>query len=221
MPTLAGIDVHVVTGQDQHKAPEHGVQYIRGKTQVSAYIESQTGQPFKVSVQPSYPFYSYEKESTHTYGTRIPAAGRFGLLASIYIDGRSKPEMRRVIYLDPKHQDFTPLAVSLKGRVATDANGNPIRLAWVFEDAWGLETVFGRMAVDRGTVRGGDDTRSKMGLIRVVLERVKPIGVVAGFQPNPMDTEGRDASMGEVDREITHTTGYRNLSLDVTELMVD
>ncbi|KAL9111006.1 MAG: hypothetical protein Q9187_007979 [Circinaria calcarea] len=206
MPTLAGIDVRVLTGQDHYKFEEYGVRYIRGKTQVSAYIESQTGSRFVVGIKPHHPYHTYEKSSARTYSTKLPAAGRFDFLASIYIDGRAKPEMRRVIYLDPKHPKFDSGLVYLNGRLATDVNGNPIRQPWVFEDAWGLETVFGRMKVEEPR-QGGAVARGKPGQIYIVLERINPVGAVTAYKPNPQDIEGKDSGVDRVDEDVTHTTG--------------
>ena len=117
--------------------------------------------------------------------------------------------MRRVIYLDPKHPQFDGGILYLNGRASTDVNGNAVRLPWVFEDAWGLYRVFGRMNVAAGgVVRGDDGAKGKPGLIQVVIERIQPLGVLEGYMPNQQDAEGRDLGMGDVEEDVTHVTGY-------------
>ena len=91
--------------------------------------------------------------------TKFPSPP-FDLTASVYIDGRSKPECRQVIYLDPSHPKYDPAGFVFKGRwVAPPGDsGNKTRRGipdavphigirdWVFTDV-GIDVLMSRMGM--------------------------------------------------------------------------
>ena len=84
----------------------------------------------------------------------------FDLTASVYIDGRAKPECRQVIYLDPAHPKYNPEGFVFRGRWITppsSTGGNSTSVVsgppptpavgirnWVFTDV-GIEVMMSRM----------------------------------------------------------------------------
>ncbi|TKA74199.1 hypothetical protein B0A49_06223 [Cryomyces minteri] len=115
----------------------------------------------------------------------------FDLLASMYLDGRQRPERRKIIYLDPLHPEFAR-KVEFNTRWMEDKNGNLRKCAWFFKDV-GIETMFDKLVLSKQgegadlakedeedllsamNLTGLEDNGVKMqlGQIVVVLERIR------------------------------------------------
>lgn len=65
MPQLRDITVRVTDG-DGHDLEEWGVRTIHGKKLVSAYIQSTTDMPFRISVRPQIPYVDGQQRSEHS-----------------------------------------------------------------------------------------------------------------------------------------------------------
>lgn len=208
MPSIRDVAVHV-TDADGRELSEWGVQTFRRNNTVSCYIESKTGMPFRVSLQPKIPYIAYDKPSGHGYNTRhrgedepgrfqVPdewvdkvesgdegtssrvgasfsekwkkqkhKAGppvrctpievdhneipppNFHLIAALYLDGRTKPERRVILYLNPKDPDFAKPSglVTFKYRQVEGRDGQLRNFAWHFAEV-GIETLFDRMVLE-------------------------------------------------------------------------
>ena len=82
MPQLEDINVRVTVGgvddegnSTQRPLEEWGVHRMKGKKKISAYIESETGKSFQVSIQPKIPYPS-KGVAAHEYYTRERARAR-------------------------------------------------------------------------------------------------------------------------------------------------
>lgn len=78
----------------------------------------------------------------------------FHLLATLYLDGRSKPERSTVVYLDPSNPDFPPHYYSrafgetmMRSRWVQGDDGTIRQHRWVFKDI-GIETLFDKLQLD-------------------------------------------------------------------------
>ena len=166
-----------------------------------------------------------------------PSPPDFDFLASLYIDGRKKPERRTIVYLDPRNPDFeVPHGkVRFKSRYVQDRNGGMKAHAWVFKDV-GIEASFGKLLVSKheqedrdleepvedALVKGLNSTildaeagsytqaTAKVGQIIVTLQRVKlgKKSLDLDYRPKHREGEEDDFDMDDIERDITHTTGY-------------
>ena len=135
---LRGLDVRV-TDSDGNPLREWGIQRLRpreGAHKISAYVQSETGVQFQISVQPRIPFIDCDEQDLQSPDRR-PRAGseglqedsrqptergfhsspmrgrerqrgppKFSFLVSLYLDGRSDPERRIIAYIDPADPNF-------------------------------------------------------------------------------------------------------------------
>ncbi|KAI9791656.1 MAG: hypothetical protein M1835_000207 [Candelina submexicana] len=179
------------------------------------------------------------RTSTSSIATRnfkkVPAP-EFHLLASLYIDGRSKPERRVVVYLDPEDDDFNAPEgkVSFKSRWVQGRDGRLQEHTWLFKDV-GIETVFDKMLISGK--RSASDTiykrdeedliaamnctdiegegidknqKVKAGQIVVTLQRIK-LGEKwedRHYRAGHKEGEGEDVDMEGAEKDVTHTTGF-------------
>ncbi|KAL8721044.1 MAG: hypothetical protein Q9225_002188 [Loekoesia sp. 1 TL-2023] len=156
----------------------------------------------------------------------------FSFLATLYLDGRKKPERRIVVYLDPNDADFTHPRGEVKFRCrCVQAQDRSLKeQAWVFKDV-GIETVFQKIALcDRtddlqdsedvlvnalnNSKLGGErveaaEERGTIGQIVVELERVS-----LGKKYNERDYRAKhyegdkdDVDMDGVNQDVAHHTG--------------
>ncbi|KAL8862095.1 MAG: hypothetical protein Q9178_001550 [Gyalolechia marmorata] len=146
----------------------------------------------------------------------------FALIATLYLDGRGKPERRIVVYLDPNDEDFNRPdgLVKFKCRCVQGRDGVLKEHAWVFKDI-GIETMFNQIALredGKDALEPLDllvdalnsselsdeharttDESGKIGQIVVVLERVVLGKKYKDYQFRPKHIEGDrdDVDMGE------------------------
>ncbi|MCJ1468417.1 hypothetical protein MMC07_007045 [Pseudocyphellaria aurata] len=162
----------------------------------------------------------------------------FNLLASLFLDGRQKPERKIVVYLDIHDEDFAypDGRVAFKSRWVQGNDGNLKEHCWVFKDV-GIETAFDKMlisgdekyaeileeedemdmiasmkATGLGAEKNLEEDNSNVGQILVVIERV-----VLGrkwqdnhYRPKHKEGEAEDVDMAGVKNDITHTTGLEH-----------
>ncbi|KAL8954090.1 MAG: hypothetical protein Q9222_000069 [Ikaeria aurantiellina] len=214
MPYLRGLTVHV-TDEGGNDLKEWGVQTLRGN-KVSAYIESTTNLPFRISVLPKLLYSGSDEQQaledgcndpmpeemddvcikkeglnetskwkppstqhrSHDYGVKTYLTQRlrksdhsvaslpvrpferssrvkvppYEFLASLYLDGRKKPEKRIIVYLDPHHEDFASPdgLVYFKHRFIQGRDGLLREQGWVFK-AVGIEAAFKKIALHDST----------------------------------------------------------------------
>jgi hypothetical protein len=79
----------------------------------------------------------------------------FDLIADVYIDGRTKPEVRSYVYLNPTNRHYSRSGITPKGRRLRlpGKKGEPVRrctLDWIFTDV-GIEVLLERMVVEDST----------------------------------------------------------------------
>lgn len=230
---------------------------------VSAHIQATTGAQFQVSIQPTIPFIdgdhcysgsisesedrstSQQQLNKHRKGAlslsspirpsrdynQVPD---YAFLASLFIDGRTIPEHRLMVYLDESDRDFAhPWGkVSFKHRRVQERDGTTSEHAWVFKEK-AIETRFDRLilsanpnndeevseentivkAMEHSGV-GSEDHPSagkhKVGQIVVELRRVI-VGVKRldrNYRPKHQAGRDDDIEMAEVEPDITHATGF-------------
>ena len=159
----------------------------------------------------------------------------FDLLASLYLDGRHKPERRVIVYLDPAHDDFPwpDGKVRFKARWVRGEDGSVEEHAWVFKDV-GIETVFDKLMIAEshnhapsanqvdedamiaainatGIGCEGDiknEEKSSVGQIVVVVERIV-LGAKwkeENYCPKHRNVQDDDIKMEDLGTGITHTT---------------
>ncbi|KAL9026398.1 MAG: hypothetical protein Q9196_004931 [Gyalolechia fulgens] len=155
----------------------------------------------------------------------------FSFLATLYLDGRIKPERTLIVYLDPNDDDFSHPngEVMFKCRHVQGENGSVNEQAWVFKEI-GIETVFEKIALrDRAedlldpedvlvnafndSKLGGersqvDEERGKVGQIVIELERVSLGKKYRDRNYRAMHSEGDmdDVDMEGGSQEVAHTT---------------
>jgi hypothetical protein len=88
----------------------------------------------------------------------------FDLIAEVFIDGRTKPEIRSVVYLDPSNFYYSKRGMVLKGRRvrAPSKKGELVKTCihdWVFKDV-GIEVLLERMGVEDSIDDDGNETRA-------------------------------------------------------------
>lgn len=176
---------------------------------------------------------SYEWDSRDcNHKSPVRRAPRFHLLATIHIDGRTKYERRVIIYLDPRHRNFSEPdgKVWLTSRWSRADDGTIMMHKWVFKDV-GIESMFDKLLLS-GDVKeeeankededaiinamnslgtkeeDGDEEEAKVGVIRIILHRIK-VGYEyddRDFNPPYREDEGDDVDMADANK-VTHTTG--------------
>lgn len=155
----------------------------------------------------------------------------FSLLATLYVDGRKKPERKIIVWLDPASDDFNQPdgLVQFKSRLVQGRDGALEEKAWVFKEV-GIETVFNKIALrdsDRSAKPEdlivdamnasdlnherfeGIEDRGKVGQIVVELERItvgKPF-YQKRWRPRHREGDDEDVSMGGIDYDVAHKTG--------------
>ena len=219
----------------QHSLSSPVMKHIKQEPNDDDYLHSLSSPVTKhIKREPEYDRQSFSKPfGRSTIHTPPPP---FHLLASLYLDGRTKPERKVVIYLDPDDEDFSRPhgIVNLKTRWVRGTDGSLKEHGWVFRDV-GIETVFDRMliagAFDKSKMNKQDEDdivdamnsaylaehgdpvneeASKVGQIIVKVERVK-LGEKwsdPDFRPKHREGEGEDVDMDGATRDITHTAGY-------------
>ncbi|KAL8781400.1 MAG: hypothetical protein Q9203_001490 [Teloschistes exilis] len=157
----------------------------------------------------------------------------FSFLATLYLDGRKKPERRSVVYLDSQHEDFSQPdgRIQFKSRLVQLHDGRLEEKAWVFKEL-GIETVFNKIAlrdsskdvmepedqlVDAmGKSLIGDkelevaEGRRKVGQIVVELHRItlgRPY-YEPRYRASHRDGENEDVDMEGLTTDAAHTTGF-------------
>lgn len=170
--------------------------------------------------------------ATPSYYSPLP----FHLLASLFLDGRRKPERKLIVYLDPADDDFAQPdgKVTFKSRWVQGKDESFKEHSWVFKDV-GIETVFDRMLIGGGTncvkireehdedamvdamrttglgvEKNIEEDKNNIGQILVLIERVVLGRKWRDHHYRPKHQEGEDAEdvdMAGVKNEITHTTG--------------
>lgn len=166
MPSIGDITVQVT---DNHGVPlqEWGVQHLRSSprhTKVSAYIQSTTDTAFRIILDVNIPYTEHDAEeaivtsmsdsgsSSNRSRSVTPPPPPFDLLATLYLDGRKKPERKVIVYLDPRYEDFKPgpghrtSRQTMRHRWVRGNDGKIQEHAWVFKDI-GIETILARMGL--------------------------------------------------------------------------
>jgi hypothetical protein len=77
MPEIRDITVRV-TSSEGVELPEWGVHSFRRNHKASAYIQSKTDMPFRVSITPKIPYVAADVASAHVYETRRRGSDRPG-----------------------------------------------------------------------------------------------------------------------------------------------
>ncbi|KAI9828225.1 MAG: hypothetical protein M1819_004581 [Sarea resinae] len=166
----------------------------------------------------------------------------FHLLASLYLDGREKPERKLIIYLDPEDEEFNEPdgMVVFKTRWVEGKDGKLREHVWLFQDV-GIEASFDKMLISAAhssagdmlaqdedelieamnfsaSLKEGEKTNvetSKAGQIVVKLERIQ-LGTKStdhNFRAKHKEGELDDVDMAGAEKDITHTTGFGQTSL--------
>ncbi|KAL8872648.1 MAG: hypothetical protein Q9174_001761 [Haloplaca sp. 1 TL-2023] len=167
----------------------------------------------------------------------LPASteSSYAFLATLYIDGRTKPERKLVVWLDPSGQDFNQPdgLVHFKSRLVQGQDGTLEEQAWVFKDV-GIEAVFDKIALQDGRQppaepedvlvdafnasgfglerTAGVDEQGKVGKIVVELEKIrvgKPF-YEKGWRPKHQEEEEEDVNMEDVNQDVAHKTGLKH-----------
>jgi hypothetical protein len=165
---------------------------------------------------------------------RHPDAPPYDLLASIYLDGREKPERQSIIYLDPYDLDYADSSegeIKMSTRLYQSRDGQMRELSWVFQDV-GIEAMFDKLQLggedsnrmgqdEEDLVKAMNSTnlqdasdfqkeRRKPGQIVVTIERIVTVAKYRDpqFRPSHTEDEMMDVSMEGADKTITHTAGY-------------
>ncbi|KAL8970411.1 MAG: hypothetical protein Q9183_001536 [Haloplaca sp. 2 TL-2023] len=167
----------------------------------------------------------------------LPASteSSFSFLATLYIDGRTKPERKLVVWLDPSSPDFNQPdgLVHFKSRLVQRQDGTVEEQAWVFKDV-GIETVFDKIALQDGGQPAaeledvlvnafnssglglehtpGVDDHGKVGQIVVEVEkvRVEQPFYQKCWRPKHQEGEEEDVNMEGVNQDVAHKTGLKH-----------
>jgi len=186
MPTLRGITVQVIT-EPEEPLQEWGVQQFPKSNTVSCYIKSSAGVRFEIALRPEIPYHSgfykdfehqarpgrsgHRRSSDRYYISIPPVNGSprertarvpdFHLIASLYLDGRSKPERRAIIYLDPNANEFRQPdgRAHLKTRWVEALDGSLREHSWYFSEVK-METLFDQLFLDKSTNNPSDQMSS-------------------------------------------------------------
>lgn len=167
----------------------------------------------------------------YNHKSPVRRAPRFHLLATIHIDGRTKYERRVIIYLDPRHRNFSEPdgKVWLTSRWSRADDGTIMMHKWVFKNV-GIESMFDKLLLSGdvkeeeankededaiinamnslGTKEEDGDEEAEVGVIRIILHRIK-VGYEyddRDFNPSYREDEGADVDMADANK-VTHTMG--------------
>lgn len=175
-----------------------------------------------------------KEQPSHRYAANPP----FDLLASLYLDGRQKPERRAIVYLDPKYHDFPQPdgKIRFRARWTQGENGTLVEHAWVFKDVR-IENVFDKLSISKSRNRVNkanhlddddamiaamnatelgvennikNDEKCSIGQIVIVVQRII-VGVKwsnENYRPEHRGGEADDVNMDDLSDEITHTAKY-------------
>ncbi|KAL8683221.1 MAG: hypothetical protein Q9186_000833 [Xanthomendoza sp. 1 TL-2023] len=211
------------------KPSSTGRTYSRGGSLHGASSYRSQRRPYKTERPP--PSHEFHRKSS--YEEDHPP---FTFLATLYLDGRKKPERKIVVYLDPNDKDFDQPTgqVSFKCRCVQGRDGLMREQAWVFKDV-GIETIFDKIALRDGSRKtmeqedvivdamknselgerqvGTCEEGGKIGQIVVELERV-----ILGkkyhernYRPKHYEDDQDDVNMEGVGHDVVHTTGFEHL----------
>ncbi|KAI9737773.1 MAG: hypothetical protein M1834_009141 [Cirrosporium novae-zelandiae] len=158
----------------------------------------------------------------------------FHFLAMIYLDGRSIPERRYVIYLDPEDEDFR-LQTTLRGRLTCNPDGKIVEYSWHFQDV-GVETVFDKLIISgepkssnfiiqeeekllsamKKVVMGATNPHAEEGNPQPGQIVIKLRRVILGEKGADPDFKGahemgknEDVNMKNAGDNVSHTTGFK------------
>ncbi|KAL8843318.1 MAG: hypothetical protein Q9170_000176 [Blastenia crenularia] len=164
------------------------------------------------------------------------AAPPFSFLASLYLDGRKKPERRIVVYLDPNDDDFNRPSgqVKFKCRCVQGRDGFLKEQAWIFRDV-GIETIFEKIALhdDATELQDPEDVlvdalctsklsgehteateeRGKVGQIVVELSRIT-LGKTfkeRNYRAKHYEGDEDDMHTEGLSQDVAHTTAFKHL----------
>ncbi|KAL8694694.1 MAG: hypothetical protein Q9218_000705 [Villophora microphyllina] len=161
-----------------------------------------------------------------------PSPSSFSLLATLYLDGRKKPERRSVVYLDPDHEDFNQPdgRIQFKSRLVQRHDGLLEERAWVFKEL-GIETVFNKIGLlddTKGLVEPDDQLVNAMGNSTIgnkdleIIEEPGKVGQIVvelhritlgrpyyepQYRASHLDGENEDVDMEGLTNDTAHATG--------------
>ncbi|KAL6718866.1 hypothetical protein ACLMJK_003100 [Lecanora helva] len=162
----------------------------------------------------------------------------YSLLASLYIDGRSTPERRVIVYLDPSDCDFNR-KVLIKHRWVKTKDGTLEEHAWVFKEK-AIETVFDKLMISCNQARseGRDEDAIIEAMQSAQLEDSELFGdegkqvgqiivefrrVVLGkkhydndYHTKFHEDQSESVNLDGAKQEITHATGFSATSTGPT-----
>ncbi|MCJ1404381.1 hypothetical protein MMC11_007606 [Xylographa trunciseda] len=164
----------------------------------------------------------------------------FDLLASLYLDGRKKPEHRVIIHLDPDNEYFESSGCSeINSRWVQDKDGNINEQSWIFQDV-GIETLFDKMLIAgdsnitpvaegneaelvdafhtiylNGDGDSGRGEKSMVGQILVTIDRIKlgKTWISTKYRAKHKEHKTEEVDMTYAGKDITHTTGFTHKKL--------
>ena len=157
---------------------------------------------------------------------------RYSLLATFYLDGRSKPERRIIVYTDPADKGFNaPYGkVCFGHRWIQSRKGSITEHAWVFKEK-AIESVFDRLMISNPQVHSKDsdentiaeaieasaidrdewlrDEKSQIGQIVVEVKRVTPgeKRYDSNYRSKHQEDLDEDIDVDEAKPDVTHATG--------------
>ena len=170
----------------------------------------------------------------------------YSFLASLYLDGRSRPERRVIVYTDPADPDFNAPSgkVSFRHRWVSSRDGSIAEHAWVFKEN-AIENVLDRLtlagsecgleemgaeeitaALEHSGLASADDScaeKNKVGQIVLEIRRVV-LGTKtydANYRSKHREGQDDDIDMNGINSNITHAAGFLyNKKLAPTTLRV-
>lgn len=179
MPSHRGVTCNVKT--DNGIVKEWGVNHLKGGTSSSCFIVAETGARFRIHLKPELPFdYAHWRDcdgtseseasssnsgsgasSKHSSTSSISSSRwlrsnsetppPFHLLATVYLDGRKRPERRSIVYLDPDHEQFDAKmsgTISLKTTLMEGRDGQIHEYLWMFGEV-GLDRFLTDLSINR------------------------------------------------------------------------
>ncbi|KAF2759164.1 hypothetical protein EJ05DRAFT_335142 [Pseudovirgaria hyperparasitica] len=114
----------------------------------------------------------------------------FHLLASIYLDGRHKPERRTIVYLDPAHKHYNDGPTYMRSRWVKHEDGIIKSHKWVFKDAVGIETMLDKMIIAGELPIQGSLDKDQDDLVAALN--------ASTIQAGTRDEDCRDSSVGSI-----------------------
>lgn len=198
------------------------------------YIEAQNNVSFKITLKPEipYPFNEHGEGSSQRRKARDTPVP-FHYLASLHLDGRSRPERRTIVYLDSKHPEFRQPSgqASLARTWCRGSDGTLLEKSWYFREV-GIEAMLKSLQLSGGpqdaanaseaeenellalfdrtsltsesNVEGED--RQHVGKIEVVFHRVTlgSLKFIQDYDPKREDGEDEGISIDGKDK-VSHT----------------